>query len=77
MKPGPIQWFLTGKETMDYLRNTLGFEGIIVSDWGDQGDNNSQGVTVDGIDLMSLSIPERYAFIGSYRLMKVDPISDT
>ncbi len=50
------------KETMDYLRNTLGFDGIIVSDWGDQGDNNSQGVTVDGIDLMSLSIPERYAF---------------
>ena len=50
------------KETMDYLRNTLGFEGIIVSDWGDQGDNNSQGVTADGIDLMSLSIPERYAF---------------
>lgn len=50
------------KETMDYLRNTLGFEGIIVSDWGDQGDNNSSGVTVDGIDLMTLSIPERYAF---------------
>lgn len=50
------------KETMDYLRKTLGYEGIIVSDWGDQGDNNSQGVTVDGIDLMSLSIPERYAF---------------
>ena len=50
------------KETMDYLRNTLGFEGIVVSDWGDQGDNNSQGVTADGIDLMSLTIPERYAF---------------
>ena len=50
------------KETMDYLRNTLGFDGIVVSDWGDQGDNNSQGTTVDGIDLLSLSIPERYAF---------------
>ena len=50
------------KETMDYLRKTLGFDGIIVSDWGDQGDNNSQGVTVDGLDLMTLSIPERYAF---------------
>ncbi len=50
------------KETMDYLRKTLGFDGIIVSDWGDQGDNNSQGVTADGVDLMSLSIPERYAF---------------
>lgn len=50
------------KETMDYLRNTLGFEGIIVSDWGDQGDNNSSGTTVDGVELLSLSIPERYAF---------------
>lgn len=51
------------KETMDYLRNTLGYEGIIVSDWGDQGDSNSQGVTVDGIDILSLTIPERYAFV--------------
>lgn len=50
------------KATMDYLRNTLGFDGIVVSDWGDQGDNNSQGTTVDGIDILSLSIPERYAF---------------
>ena len=50
------------QETMDYLRKTLGYQGIIVSDWGDQGDSNSQGVTVDGVDLLSLSIPERYAF---------------
>ncbi len=50
------------QETMDYLRKTLGFEGIIVSDWGDQSDRNSTGITVDGVDLMSLSIPERYAF---------------
>lgn len=50
------------KETMDYLRKTLGFEGIIVSDWGDQGDSNSSGTTVDGVDILSLSIPERYAY---------------
>ena len=50
------------KETMDYLRKTLGFKGIIVSDWGDQGDNNSGGTTVDGVELLTLSIPERYAF---------------
>lgn len=49
-------------ETMNYLRETLGFDGIIVSDWGDQGDSNSGGVTVDGVDLLSLSIPERYAY---------------
>ncbi len=50
------------KETMDYLRKTLGFKGIIVSDWGDQGDHNSGGTTVDGVELLTLSIPERYAF---------------
>ncbi|MDR0929239.1 MAG: hypothetical protein LBM74_05935 [Oscillospiraceae bacterium] len=50
------------KETMDYLRNTLGFEGIIVSDWGDQGDSNSGGTTVDGVEILSLTMAERYAF---------------
>lgn len=50
------------KETMDYLRNTLGYQGIVVSDWGDQGDNNSSGTTVDGLDLLTLTIPERYAY---------------
>lgn len=51
------------KETMDYLRNTLGYDGIIVSDWGDQGDSNSSGTTTDGIEILSLTIPERYAFV--------------
>ena len=49
-------------QTMHYLRDTLGYDGVVLSDWGDQGDNNSSGVTADGIDLLSLSIPERYAF---------------
>ena len=49
-------------ETLTYLRETLGFDGVILSDWGDQGDNNSSGVTADGIDLDTLTIPERYAF---------------
>ena len=51
------------KETMDYLRSTLGYDGIIVSDWGDQGDSNSGGTTVDGVEILSLSIPERYAYV--------------
>ena len=51
------------KETMDYLRKTLGFEGIIVSDWGDEGDSNSGGVTTDGVTILDLSIPERYAWV--------------
>ena len=48
--------------TMTYLRETLGYEGIIVSDWGAQGADNSSGVTYDGINLDDLTIPERYAF---------------
>ncbi len=48
--------------TMQYLRETLGYEGIIVSDWGAQGADNSSGVTYDGINLDELTIPERYAF---------------
>lgn len=50
------------KETMDYLRKTLGYDGVVLSDWGDQGDGNSVGVTTDGVDISALSIPERYAF---------------
>ena len=49
-------------ETMNYLRETLGYEGVIVSDWGAQGLDNSSGTTVDGIVLEELTIPERYAF---------------
>ena len=49
-------------ETMNYLRNTLGFEGIIVSDWGDQGDSNSAGTTVDGVTILDLTMAERYAW---------------
>lgn len=48
--------------TMTYLRETLGYEGIIVSDWGAQGADNSSGVTYDGINLDEFTIPERYAF---------------
>ncbi|MBQ7455214.1 MAG: hypothetical protein IJS53_02115 [Clostridia bacterium] len=48
--------------TMTYLRDTLGYDGVVVSDWGDTGDNFAQGIAVDGTEIMSLSIPERYAF---------------
>ncbi|MBR5345329.1 MAG: glycoside hydrolase family 3 protein [Clostridia bacterium] len=51
------------KETMDYLRKTLGFEGIIVSDWGDQGDSNSSGTTTDGVTILDLTMAERYAWV--------------
>lgn len=48
--------------TMTYLRETLGYEGIIVSDWGAQGADNSSGITSDGVNLDEFTIPERYAY---------------
>jgi beta-glucosidase len=50
------------KKTMSYLRDTLGYEGVVLSDWGAQGANNSAGITEDGLDLLTLTIPERYAY---------------
>ena len=49
-------------ETMNYLRETLGYDGVILSDWGAQGLDNSSGTTVDGVVLENLTIPERYAY---------------
>ncbi|MCF0228457.1 MAG: glycoside hydrolase family 3 protein [Parasporobacterium sp.] len=48
--------------TMSYLRDTLGFEGVVLSDWGAQGSDNAGGIGVDGTNLDELTIPERYAY---------------
>ena len=50
------------RETMGYLRNELGYAGVIVSDWGAQGADNASGIDQDGLDLLTLTIPERYAY---------------
>lgn len=59
-------------ETMGYLRNELGFDGVVLTDWGAMGnassniwDNmgGSDGITPDGIDLNSFSLAERYAWV--------------
>lgn len=50
------------KESMDYLRNTLGFDGVVITDWGPAGSGIS-GVTVDGIDLSTLSLGEQYTMM--------------
>lgn len=49
-------------ETMSYLRDTLGFDGVVLSDWGAQGADNAGGIGVDGTNLDALTIPERYAY---------------
>lgn len=50
------------RETMGYLRDTLGYDGVVVSDWGAQGADNAGGIDQDGLDLLTLTIPERYAY---------------
>ena len=48
-------------ETMKYLRETLGFDGVVVTDWGSIG-YAAKGIDANGIDLGALSNPERYAY---------------
>ncbi len=47
--------------TMDYLRKTLGYDGIVLTDWGAMGNDMSQGIAHDGVDIGKLTLPERYA----------------
>ena len=48
-----VKW---DKETMSYLRDTLGFNGIIVTDWWPFGFSNKvTGITPEGIDLADQS----------------------
>lgn len=60
------------EETMDYLRETLGYDGVVLTDWGAMGseDRNiwdnmggSDGITADGVDLNVFTVPERYAWV--------------
>lgn len=60
------------KTTMNYLRNVLGFKGVVLTDWGAMGssDNNvwyyrnsGTGITAEGEDINNLTLPERYALV--------------
>ena len=64
MTPG-VQVY-TDQVSMDYLRNTLGYDGICCLDW--PIDIEAQvmtltGVTADGVDISTLTAAERYALI--------------
>ncbi len=50
------------KTTMAYLRDTLGFDGVVVTDWGPAGSGIS-GVTIDGIDLGQLDLAHQYTMM--------------
>ena len=49
-------------KTMNYLRDTLGYDGVVVTDWGSLG-YTLNGVTEEGIDLGQLSNVEGFAYI--------------
>ena len=46
-------------ETLPYLRNVLGYEGVILTDWGSLG--NDYGTQTE--EIAALSIPGRYAWV--------------
>ncbi len=46
-------------ETLPYLRNELGYEGVILTDWGSLG--NDYGTQTE--EIAALSISERYAWV--------------
>ena len=50
------------KATMSYLRDTLGYEGVVLTDWGVVGIGTTKvsGVTVDGIDLSTFDYDDLY-----------------
>ncbi|MBQ2951985.1 MAG: hypothetical protein IJE07_00345 [Clostridia bacterium] len=50
------------RESMSYLRDTLGFEGVVVTDWG-QVNIGKKGITDDGFDLSTLTYGESFAWI--------------
>ncbi len=70
------------KETMDYLRNVLGYDGAILTDWGPVGRGSMSGITADGIDLSTLSCGELYVMmlengVDQFGAVSVQPGLDT
>lgn len=49
--------------TMSYLRDTLGYDGIVLTDWGAMGNDMSKGITADGVNLTAFTLAERYAWV--------------
>ena len=50
-------------ETLPYLRNVLGYEGVILTDWGSLGNDYGSQVNADGVDFKQFSLAERYAWV--------------
>lgn len=49
--------------TLPYLRNELGYDGIILTDWGSLGNDYGSQVNAAGVDFGKFSLAERYAWV--------------
>lgn len=72
------------RETMSYLRDVLGYDGVVLTDWGPVGGGTRgvTGITVDGIDLSKLSLREKYTMmlengVDQFGAVSVQPGEDT
>jgi len=65
------------KESMDYLRDTLGYDGVVVTDWTEIAawGKSASGITADGTDLSTLSIEELYGRLFSNGVDQVGNVS--
>ena len=55
------------KVSLSYLRNELGYDGIVLTDWGAVGNGMAIGIYDEGgpeeTDVAALTLPERYAWV--------------
>ncbi|MBR5345327.1 MAG: glycoside hydrolase family 3 protein [Clostridia bacterium] len=49
--------------TLPYLRNELGYDGVILTDWGSLGNDYGSQVNGEGVDFGKFSLAERYAWV--------------
>lgn len=49
--------------TLPYLRNELGYQGVILTDWGSLGNDYGSQVNGEGVDFGKFSLAERYAWV--------------
>lgn len=61
------KWIMTNGKglsdvNVDFCKETLGFDGVVVTDWG-QVNLGANGITADGFDLSTLSYGESFAWI--------------
>ena len=65
------------KASMDYLRDTLGYDGVVLTDWTQIAawGVSCTGVTPEGVDLSTLSLKELYGLMFSNNVDQIGNVS--